>query len=156
MLDPEDEGFALYRSFLAICALKLHQRAEDEDQEEHEREVDEAFHLFLTPPAAGNNGHNTSSHSTSSNREASTSLAAVRGESWLSNASSAVSGASGGHGDKIITLANLRRVATLLKEDVDDALLRDMILEANGGAGVGKGVRRDEFEKVMRRAGAWR
>jgi hypothetical protein len=44
----------------------------------------------------------------------------------------------------------------LLKEDVSDDLLRDMILEANGGAGVGEGVERDEFEGIMRRAGAWR
>jgi len=39
---------------------------------------------------------------------------------------------------------------------VSDDLLRDMILEANGGAGVGKGVERDEFEGIMRRAGVWR
>lgn len=43
-----------------------------------------------------------------------------------------------------------------LKQDVDEALLRDMILEANGGAGIGRGVTRAEFEEVMRRAGAWK
>ncbi|KAK5993268.1 Caltractin [Cladobotryum mycophilum] len=32
-----------------------------------------------------------------------------------------------------ITLAHLRRVAAVLKEDVDEELLKDMILEANGG-----------------------
>lgn len=53
-----------------------------------------------------------------------------------------------------LTLAHLKRVAMTLKQDVDEALLRDMILEANGGAGVGKGVSRAEFEAVMRRAGA--
>lgn len=57
----------------------------------------------------------------------------------------------------MITLAHLRRVATLLREeDVSDELLRDMILEANGGAGVVHGVRRDEFDGVMKRAGVWR
>lgn len=55
-----------------------------------------------------------------------------------------------------ITMAHLRRVAATLKEEVGDDLLRDMILEANGGAGVGKGVNKDEFEGVMRRAGVWR
>ena len=48
----------------------------------------------------------------------------------------------------------MKTVARALKEDVDEEVLRDMILEANGGAGVGKGVERDEFEGVMRRAGS--
>ena len=39
---------------------------------------------------------------------------------------------------------------------LDEALLRDMVLEANGGAGVGRGVTRAEFDEVMRRAGAWK
>jgi hypothetical protein len=47
-------------------------------------------------------------------------------------------------------------VAKVLKQDVDESVLRDMILEANGGAGVGKGVEKAEFESVMRRAGVWR
>lgn len=62
----------------------------------------------------------------------------------------------GAGGDEVITLGALRRVARELKEDVAEGLLRDMILEANGGAGVGKGVRRGEFEAVMRRAGVFR
>ena len=53
-------------------------------------------------------------------------------------------------------MQTLKRVAVALKEDVDEGLLMDMILEANGGAGVGRGVERDEFEEVMRRAGIWR
>lgn len=44
----------------------------------------------------------------------------------------------------------------MLKEDVDEQLLKDMILEANGGAGVARGVGVDEFDGVMRRAGVWR
>jgi hypothetical protein len=55
-----------------------------------------------------------------------------------------------------ITMGMLKRVAASLKEDVSDDLLRDMILEANGGAGIGHGVGRDDFEEVMRRAGVWR
>lgn len=55
-----------------------------------------------------------------------------------------------------ITIGMLKRVAAALKEEVSDDLLRDMILEANGGSGVGKGVERGEFEEVMRRAGVWR
>jgi hydroxyacylglutathione hydrolase len=58
--------------------------------------------------------------------------------------------------DGPITIGMLKRVAAALKEDVNDELLRDMILEANGGSGVGKGVDREEFEGVMRRAGVWR
>lgn len=56
----------------------------------------------------------------------------------------------------VITMAHLRRVAAVLKEEVDEELLRDMILEANGGAGVGRGVRKGEFERVLQRAGVWR
>ncbi|KAI0422170.1 hypothetical protein F5X98DRAFT_370229 [Xylaria grammica] len=68
-------------------------------------------------------------------------------------------GGSGGFigGDEgVLTLAHLKRIAMTLKQDVDEALLRDMILEANGGAGVGRGVSMSEFEEVMRRAGAWK
>lgn len=55
-----------------------------------------------------------------------------------------------------ITLAHLRRVAAVLKEEVDEDVLKDMILEANGGAGVARGVREEEFDGVMRSAGVWR
>ena len=63
---------------------------------------------------------------------------------------------TGDGGQDAITLSHLKRVAAALKQDVSSELLRDMILEANGGAGVGKGVSKDEFEAVMRRAGVWR
>lgn len=63
---------------------------------------------------------------------------------------------AGSSTDAPLTLAHLKRVAMTLKQDVDEQLLKDMILEANGGAGVGKGVGRAEFEEVMRRAGAWK
>jgi Ca2+-binding EF-hand superfamily protein len=56
-----------------------------------------------------------------------------------------------------ITIAHLRRVAKELREDVPDDVLKDMILEANGGVkGKGRdigGVSLEEFEDVMRRAG---
>lgn len=58
--------------------------------------------------------------------------------------------------DGPISLAHLRRVAAVLKEDLDEDLLKDMILEANGGAGVARGVAMDEFDKVMKDAGVWR
>lgn len=109
ILDPDDEGYASYEPFVAICALKLHARADSGGPAADE--VDEAFRLFT--------------------------------------------GGSGGD-DATLTLAHLKRVAMTLKQDVDEQLLKDMILEANGGAGVGKGVGRAEFEDVMRRAGAWK
>ncbi|TIC99283.1 Centrin-4 [Colletotrichum higginsianum] len=65
-------------------------------------------------------------------------------------------GASAAGPRDVITMADLKRVASVLREDVKEEVLRDMILEANGGAGVGRGVRREEFEEVMRRAGVWR
>ncbi|KAI0379921.1 calmodulin [Hypomontagnella monticulosa] len=109
ILDPDDEGYASYEPFVAICALKLHARPDNGGPAADE--VDEAFRLFT--------------------------------------------GGSGGD-DATLTLAHLKRVAMTLKQDVDEQLLKDMILEANGGAGVGKGVGRAEFEDVMRRAGAWK
>lgn len=47
-------------------------------------------------------------------------------------------------------------MAAVLKEDVDEEVLKDMILEANGGTGVVRGVKMDEFDDVMQRAGVWR
>jgi Ca2+-binding EF-hand superfamily protein len=56
-----------------------------------------------------------------------------------------------------ITIAHLRRVAKELREDVPDDVLKDMILEANGGVkGKGTetgGVSLEDFESVMKRAG---
>lgn len=107
ILDPDDEGYAVYSSFVAICALKLHSRSRTSD--DHVKEVDEAWQLFI----------------------------------------------KGGAEEKI-TIATLKRVAQALREDIDENLLRDMVLEANGGSGVGSGVEKEEFEGVMRRAGVWR
>lgn len=61
-----------------------------------------------------------------------------------------------GDGEKRITMAGLRRVARGLGEEGEEGMLRDMILEANGGDGVGSGVGLGEFEGVMRRAGVFR
>lgn len=57
--------------------------------------------------------------------------------------------------DGPITLSHLRRIARELKEDSGDALLRDMILEANGGAGVDVGVSLEQFHEIMLRAGVF-
>lgn len=56
-----------------------------------------------------------------------------------------------------ITLAHLRRIARLLKEDVSEQVLKDMLVEANGESREGwrKGVKIEEFEGVMRRAGVF-
>ena len=117
ILDPDDEGFAMYPSFVAICALQMRTRADRTSSAEQAQEVDEAFKLFV--------GHGQSSSSSST-------------------------------GSSTITVAHLRRIAATLKEDVADDVLRDMVLEANGGAGIAEGVDRDAFENVMRRAGVWR
>ncbi|KAL4868049.1 hypothetical protein BDV12DRAFT_107692 [Aspergillus spectabilis] len=57
--------------------------------------------------------------------------------------------------DGPITLGHLRRIARELKEDVGDALLRDMILEANGGSSVDSGVSLEQFHEIMLRAGVF-
>jgi hydroxyacylglutathione hydrolase len=106
ILDPDEEGFAVYSSFVAICALKLHAKADDSGAQDEE--VEAAFRLFT-------NGT-----------------------------------------DGPIQISHLKRVAASLKEDVSEDLLKDMILEANGGGGLGKGVQREEFAMVMRRAGVWK
>ena len=61
----------------------------------------------------------------------------------------------GGENGKI-TMACLKRVARELKEDVGEQTMKDMLLEANGGSGVGRGVGLKDFEGVMRRAGVFR
>ncbi|KAF7714687.1 Uncharacterized protein PECH_008282 [Penicillium ucsense] len=59
--------------------------------------------------------------------------------------------------DGPISLSHLRRIARELKEDsVDDNLLKDMILEANGGAGLTSGVTLEQFQDVMTRAGVFK
>ncbi|KXJ93136.1 hypothetical protein Micbo1qcDRAFT_53452 [Microdochium bolleyi] len=126
ILDPEEEGYASYEPFLAICALKLHAK-EDEfegpESDAHRQEVEEAFRLFTSTTNTTTTGAGTDDQHLP---------------------------------PPILTLAHLKRVAMTLKQDIDETLLKDMILEANSGAGVGKGVRREEFEEVMRRAGAWK
>jgi len=55
--------------------------------------------------------------------------------------------------EREITLNDLRRVARDLREDVPDAVLKDMIREATGG-GLGT-VGMEDFEGVMKRAGVF-
>lgn len=58
--------------------------------------------------------------------------------------------------DGPISINHLRRIARELKEDsVDDDLLKDMIAEANGGAGLSAGVTLEQFHDVMMRAGVF-
>ena len=57
--------------------------------------------------------------------------------------------------DGPINIQHLRRVAKDLKENISDEILRNMILEANGGAGVNRGVGMDDFYAVMVRAGVF-
>ncbi len=64
--------------------------------------------------------------------------------------------AQGGGKQGKITVETLKRVARVLKENVTEDVMRDMMLEANGGAGAGQGVGIGEFEGVMRRAGMFR
>ncbi|KAK4137890.1 hypothetical protein BT67DRAFT_415751 [Trichocladium antarcticum] len=131
-LDPDNEGFATYPAFVSICALQLHARKADQSEDAHRAELDEAFALFTGTGTGTGTGTDTA-------------------------------GPEGG--ERVITLGMLRRVAQVgggkgkMKGGegvVTDELLRDMILEANGGAGVGRGVRKEEFDGVMRRAGVWR
>ncbi|KIW87837.1 uncharacterized protein Z519_11421 [Cladophialophora bantiana CBS 173.52] len=64
-------------------------------------------------------------------------------------------GQGDGGQEQVIRLQDLRAVATTLKEQVDDDVLKAMILEANGGKGVGRGVNMDEFQAIMTRAGVF-
>jgi 3-oxoacyl-ACP reductase-like protein len=113
-----------YEPFVAICALKLHQQDDADDDE------------------------------AAATAEADEAFRLFVGAAAAAAAAGAGGSAGGDTPTATLTLAHLKRVAMTLKQDVDEALLRDMILEANGGAGVGKGVSRSEFEAVMRRAGA--
>jgi hypothetical protein len=58
-------------------------------------------------------------------------------------------------GEQVINLNDLRAVARTLKEDVGDDVLKAMILEANGGRGVGRGVNVEDFRGVLTRAGVF-
>ena len=56
-----------------------------------------------------------------------------------------------------INLRDLRRIAKILREDVSDDVLKDMLSEANGGNQEGwrNGVDVEDFENVMKRAGVF-
>ncbi|EXJ78893.1 hypothetical protein A1O1_09295 [Capronia coronata CBS 617.96] len=56
---------------------------------------------------------------------------------------------------QVIRLHDLRAVAKTLREDVSDEVLKAMILEANGGKGVGQGVNIEDFRAIMTRAGVF-
>ncbi|ROT43166.1 hypothetical protein SODALDRAFT_327339 [Sodiomyces alkalinus F11] len=154
ILDPDGEGYARYEDFFAVCALKYHARVdEDEDDDEaFTREVGEAFALFRGGRGTGrdydvggtdDDGDDDDDYDDITGRGRGKGKGKARARARASR-------------DDVITLGDLKRVAAVLKEDVNDDVLRDMILEANAGAGVQAGVAREEFEDVMRRAGVWR
>ena len=60
-----------------------------------------------------------------------------------------------GTANRPITLTDLRSVAKVLKENVGDDVLKAMVLEANGGQGLGRGVDMERFKEVMVRAGVF-
>ncbi|AEO62635.1 uncharacterized protein THITE_120565 [Thermothielavioides terrestris NRRL 8126] len=134
-LDPDDEGFATYGAFLGICALQLQARRRDDDEEAHRAELDEAYALFAGGDA----------DAPAITLEHLRKVAALLRLDQPAHGGSGEGGGGGGGGNK-------KEGDGLVTEEV----LRDMILEANGGAGVGKGVAKDEFDRVMRRAGVWR
>lgn len=114
-VDPESSGEISYEDFVAVAALQLQARDDDQVGEE----VESAFSLFLE------------------------------------------AGEEKGRGDKgpeRITVNGLRRVAKALGENIKEEVLRDMVMEANGMGpeGIGSGVRREDFEGVMRRTGMLR
>lgn len=57
--------------------------------------------------------------------------------------------------DRPITIYDLRQTASVLKEDIGDDVLKAMVLEANGGAGIGQGINVEQFREVMTRAGVF-
>ena len=60
--------------------------------------------------------------------------------------------------DRPITIADLKRVARDIREDISDDVLKDMLVEANGGSrkdGWKQGVQLEDFEVVMKRAGVF-
>ncbi|KAI9837253.1 MAG: hypothetical protein M1819_000327 [Sarea resinae] len=127
-LDPLSTGHVPYAPFLQLCGLKLAARHASHDSEAQRREIDDAFRLFTHGSTARGGG---------------------------SGGGGGPAAETGPESRQKITLGTLKRVARELREEVDEAVLRDMILEANGGEGVGRGVGRDEFEGVMRRAGVF-
>lgn len=97
-------------------------------QQQQQSEIDHAFALFTTPV------------------------------SQLGTSTAKGKGKAGSEETRPITLADLKRVARELREEVDDKVLKLMIEEANGQAGAGglaRGVGREDFEGVMKRAGVF-
>ncbi|KAI9760866.1 MAG: hypothetical protein M4579_001367 [Chaenotheca gracillima] len=125
-LDPSDTGEVSYEPFLSVCGLKMRARVSGSDDEDED------------------------GHRAAQQEEVEAAFRLFLGAT--------TSGPGRGGGGNVITLAHLKRVVRELKEDekVGEEMLRDMIAEANGGAGVGKGVNLDDFEGVMRRAGVFR
>lgn len=183
LLRPSQElGFLDYETFLAICSVLMKDRSGKKRRPnniDHQREVDEAWALFINQTPVSLNSHinhkNCGSSSNINKSMAHTKASSLHrnnrkfdenGEedgdgneededSDNDNDNDELKDQGKGNEDRI-SMATLRAVAKTLKEDVSDDLLRDMILEANNGAGITTGVGKYDFEMVMRRAGVWR
>ncbi|KAK8231978.1 EF-hand superfamily Ca2+-modulated protein [Phyllosticta capitalensis] len=136
MLDPAAEGYVPFAAFYGYAAVLVHEREAQGDDEGEEDDGDGAYE------DGGEGGFEGAS--ASRRREVREAYRLFKGA---------------GKAQTAITVADLKRVARELREDVDDETLCDMVLEANGEArgktGVAKGVTLEEFESVMRRAGVF-
>ncbi|KAL2179139.1 uncharacterized protein P884DRAFT_321842 [Thermothelomyces heterothallicus CBS 202.75] len=159
-LDPEDEGFATYEGFVGICALQLHARRDSDGyggyygggggggaEEAHRAELDEAYALFV-----GDRRGPDAPAITLADLKRVAALLQLDEESQQKQHGAGGRDGIGGLLTGSKGKAGKGDVPTVVTEE----LLRDMILEANDGAGVGKGVSKDQFDRVMRRAGVWR
>ncbi|KAK8157312.1 EF-hand superfamily Ca2+-modulated protein [Phyllosticta citrichinensis] len=130
MLDPAAEGFVPFTAFYGYAAVLMHER--EAQGGDGDGDDDDAEYNEGDGEGAVNR------------REVREAYRLFKGA---------------GQAQGPITVADLKRVARELREDVDDDTLWDMVLEANGEArgkaGVAKGVTLEEFESVMRRAGVF-
>jgi Ca2+-binding EF-hand superfamily protein len=138
-LDPAESGYVRFEDFFAYAAILLNRReaSPSEDLDEDEGDQDE-----YNDDDAEQRGH----------KRKGTSGKRAKEKEEIDYAFKLFTH----QGEGPITVAHLRRVARELREEVPDEVLRDMILEANGGVGnegVKKGVGRSDFEEVIKRAG---
>ncbi|KAK7540417.1 EF-hand superfamily Ca2+-modulated protein [Phyllosticta citricarpa] len=136
MLDPAAEGFVPFVAFYGYAAVLVHEREAQGGGGDDDDDDDDGEDNYEGDEEGG--GGNAK------RREVREAYRLFKGA---------------GQPQAPITVADLKRVARELREDVDDDMLWDMVLEANGEArgkaGVAKGVTLEEFEGVMRRAGVF-
>ncbi len=164
-LDPDKSGVVHYEPFVAVCALKLDLRRSSSAQPPPQ-------------PATAKRRRQSGKKALGMEEGQADGVTAAEQDAEVEAAYRLFTG--GGLGP--ITIAHLRRVArdlNLAKDtpiaangsrasrpskkeaavaaaaSVDEEMLRRMILEANGGAGVARGVRFEDFKNVMARAGVF-